>query len=88
MKIIIPANFREYEVEINPEDYELSIWKANPNLPYKPVCEGLIKGIKNPKAEVPEIIREIMEFTGKVAFFTRESYPELCKKEDEENRDG
>lgn len=80
MRIVVPANFREYEVEINPEDYELSIWEADPNLPYKPVCEGLIKGIKNPEAEVPAIIKEVLKFAGKVAFFTREAYPEFCKK--------
>jgi len=38
IKIVIPANFREYEVEINPDDYIISIWKAVPNLPYKAVC--------------------------------------------------
>ena len=81
IRIVIPANFREYEVEINPDDYIISIWKAVPNLPYKAVCEGLIKGIRNPDAHIPEIVREIMKFSGKVAFFTREMYPELCKEE-------
>jgi len=79
IKIVIPANFKEYEVEINPEDYIISVWRAGSNLPYKPICEGLIKGIKNPDARIPGIIREIMELSGKVAFFTREMYPELCK---------
>jgi len=83
IKIVIPANFREYEVEINPDDYVINIWKASSNLPYKPVCEGLIKGIRNPDAHVPEIIREIMRLSGKVAFFTREMYPQLCKEKNE-----
>jgi len=43
----------------------------------------LIKGIRNPDAHIPEIVREIMKFSGKVAFFTREMYPELCEKDDE-----
>ena len=80
IKIVIPADFKEYEVEINPDDYIISMWKADPNLPYKPVCEGLIKGIKNPDANVPQIIREVMKFCGQVAFFTRERYPELCEE--------
>ncbi|WP_022846793.1 hypothetical protein [Desulfurobacterium sp. TC5-1] len=80
LKIVIPANFREYEVEINPDDYVISIWKADPNLPYKPACEGLIKGVKNPDANVPEIVKEILKFSGEVAFFTREMYPELCQR--------
>ena len=80
IKIVIPANFKEYEVEINPDDYVISIWKADSKLPYKPVCEGLIKGIKNPDTHIPEIIREIMKFSGKVAFFTKEMYSELCGK--------
>jgi len=83
IKIVIPANFKEYEVEINPEDYEISMWKADPNLPYRPVCEGLIKGIRNPSADVPNIIKDVLKSYGQVAFFTREYYPGLCEEEDD-----
>ena len=84
IKIVIPAEV-EHELEIDPRDFDIEMWKANieqwKGYPGKlPVCEGVINEVKNPHAKVPEVIAELLNSLGKVAFFTREDYPELCRK--------
>ncbi len=87
IKIVIPAGTVEHELEIDSRDYDIEMWKANieqwkkMGYPGKlPACEGVINKVKNPNAKVPEVIAELLDSLGKVAFFTREDYPELCRE--------
>ena len=80
VKVIIPVGRKEHEVEINPDDYTVACWKVGSWRPYEAVCEGFIESVKNPKAEVPEVIKQVMKALGSAAFYTRdECFLKFCK---------
>ena len=67
MKVVIPVCDKLHEFKIDPQDYDLVVWHAYGEYGFS--REGLIKGVENLEAEVPEVIKELLKKFGQVAFF-------------------